>query len=194
MVPSYYHVEGATALIFSPDGEKVLLVWERGSWCTPGGAISGGESQLSGLRREVHEECGITLEEDDKSVAYLGGWSVSLARDNYSNDNLSMFAVRATSEDLKVDQKEISEARWFEWRPLLDTWRGQGRQNDRKIEMDLGLPKDRNKIAGSVARGLDVHEAGHGLLVASKTQMKASKTEHKVSWGSLVYDMGQSWS
>ena len=38
IVPSYAtSIEGATALIFSPDGSKVLLVWERGQWSTPGG-------------------------------------------------------------------------------------------------------------------------------------------------------------
>ena len=40
-VPHYATaIEGATGLCFSPDGTEVLLVWERGAWSTPGGAVS----------------------------------------------------------------------------------------------------------------------------------------------------------
>ena len=41
MVPHYATaIEGATGLCFSPDGTEVLLVWARGAWSTPGGAVS----------------------------------------------------------------------------------------------------------------------------------------------------------
>jgi 8-oxo-dGTP pyrophosphatase MutT (NUDIX family) len=52
-------IEGATGLALSRDETKVLLVWERGSWSTPGGAIEPGENKLDGLARELQEEVGL---------------------------------------------------------------------------------------------------------------------------------------
>ena len=37
-------------------GERLLLVWERGAWSTPGGAVNAGENKLEALEREVYEE------------------------------------------------------------------------------------------------------------------------------------------
>ena len=91
-------IEGATALMFSPDERKVLLVWERGHWTTSGGAVNPGESKLETLIREVHEEVRVHVDQTWEGVCYLGGWSAGRARDNLINDNFSAFAVRLQSE------------------------------------------------------------------------------------------------
>ena len=52
----------------------------------------------------------------DKPVQYLGGWSSGRARDNLCNDNFGAFAVHLKSESFHADQKEIFEARWFDWK------------------------------------------------------------------------------
>jgi 8-oxo-dGTP pyrophosphatase MutT (NUDIX family) len=52
---------GCSAVIFSPDREKVLLTrrTDNGLWCLPGGGIDPGESAAETCAREVLEETGL---------------------------------------------------------------------------------------------------------------------------------------
>ena len=73
MTPAYAtSIEGATGVVFSPDEEKILSVWERGGWNTPGGAVDPGEMKIEALARECREEVGIALDPSYDPV-YLGG-------------------------------------------------------------------------------------------------------------------------
>ena len=72
----------------------MLLVWERGSWSTPGGAVEPGENKLDALERELREEVNLTLDLVGWGAQYLGGWQQSKARDNLVNDNFSSFLVK----------------------------------------------------------------------------------------------------
>jgi len=189
MIPSYATgVEGATALMFSPDETKVLLVWERGHWTTAGGAVNPGECKLETLIREVYEEVNVKVDEAWDGVRYLGGWSAGRARDNVINDNFSAFAVRLQSEEFEPDCKEIHEARWFEWRSLLNAWIHAGRPGGRKFETDLGLARktdsepnaERNILQVSMLMWLDAFASGHGLRVTSKTSEQGPYTARKV--------------
>ena len=84
----------------------MLLVFERGAWNTPGGAVDMGESKLDALVREVREEVEVAV---DRSWGpfYLGGWQQARARDNLINDNFSVFAVRLTNEDFVANKREV---------------------------------------------------------------------------------------
>ena len=55
MVPVYAtSIEGVSGVLLSgATEEKVLLVWERGSWSTPAGAVNAGESKVDAIAREV---------------------------------------------------------------------------------------------------------------------------------------------
>ena len=55
MVPVYAtSIEGVSGVLLSgATEEKVLLVWERGSWSTPAGAVNAGESKIDAIAREV---------------------------------------------------------------------------------------------------------------------------------------------
>jgi 8-oxo-dGTP pyrophosphatase MutT (NUDIX family) len=67
-VPPYAtSIEGVCGLIMHPptdqgDAHKVLVVWERGVWAMPGGAVGWGESPLEALMREAKEEVDVTLD------------------------------------------------------------------------------------------------------------------------------------
>jgi 8-oxo-dGTP pyrophosphatase MutT (NUDIX family) len=52
---------GASALIFDPEREKILLTRrsDNGRWCLPGGAMDAGESAQECCEREVFEETGL---------------------------------------------------------------------------------------------------------------------------------------
>ena len=106
--------------------ESVLLVWERGAWSTPGGAVNPGELKLDTLAREVME--GLTAAVDPSFVPIYVGGQQAHARDGAVNDNFSAFVVRLASEAFKVDNVEVAHADWFHWRDLLDD--GEGRRAD----------------------------------------------------------------
>ena len=197
MVPFYStSIEGATALCFSPDAAKILLVWERGAWSMSGGAVNAGECKTDALARELYEEIGVTIDAG-KGIQYLGGWSAGRARDNMSNDNFSAFAVTLASEEFRMDRKEIFEAKWFEWRPLLDMWVAQEKPNSKKLSFDMGQAKgdpsitkgdngERNRLALNVIKGLDAYVNGRGYEVKTSEEMQGPMRAVKAKWGSLA--------
>jgi len=165
MVPCYAtSIEGATGVVLSPDERNVLVVWERGGWNTPGGAIDQGEMKVDGLKREIREEVGVTI---DENVApyYLGGYQAARARDNRINDNFSVFAVRAASDHFEIDNKEIHDARWMPWRTLLDAWIAAGKPAaDRNVELSSSvLPEGKKLVGRNLLRWLEVYKTDKGM-------------------------------
>ena len=97
---------------------------------------------------------------------YLGGWQKGKARDDSVNDNFSVFAVRAITEDFAIDHKEIGVAMWLPWRELLAAWRDAGRPADGKItplEGCKGLPDGKPGVSVFMLQLLDNYEAGRGM-------------------------------
>jgi ADP-ribose pyrophosphatase YjhB (NUDIX family) len=56
------HIVAASALIRNERGEIALVRTERRGWELPGGQIELGETLTDGLRREIMEECGLSVE------------------------------------------------------------------------------------------------------------------------------------
>ena len=57
------HIVSAGAVVLNEQGEVLLVKDDRkGSWTFPGGIIEEGEGVLDGVKREVLEETGITVE------------------------------------------------------------------------------------------------------------------------------------
>jgi len=183
-VPPYAtSIEGATGLVFSPGaepqtassvGDELLLVWERGSWSTPGGAIEMAELSFDGLEREVGEEVGATLDKGFNPV-YLGGWQQAGARDCNINDNFSVFAVRAQKSTIKVDEVEITAARWLKWRPMYEHWlrsMQEGKVMGRHLELKgvegilpggAELPEDKLLVSNRLMGWLHVWHEDKGM-------------------------------
>mmetsp|Transcript_9821 Transcript_9821/g.22311 ORF Transcript_9821/g.22311 Transcript_9821/m.22311 type:complete len:277 (-) Transcript_9821:944-1774(-) len=112
-VPHYStSIEGVGALLLAPDEKSVLLVWEYGVWKTPTGAVDEGEGSLRALKREIREEVGLAVD-DSFAPLHLGGWQLSEARDRRVNDNFNFYVMRASDFATRVDDDEISDARWF---------------------------------------------------------------------------------
>jgi len=161
-------IEGATAVLLSPgDGDRVLLVWERGAWNTPGGAVNKGECKWTALCREVWEEIRAIVNEDIPPV-YLGGWQQGMARENMINDNFSAFAVTLKSEEFKADGVEIQRAAFLEWKPVLEAWRQGGKRDEFYWHVcasngEASKQSKKEKISNKLLTWLDTFESGHGL-------------------------------
>ena len=177
MVPVYStSVEGATALVFSPDETRLLLVWERGGWSTPGGAVNAGEGKLDALAREVGEEVGVALDEEWEGVRFLGGYQQEKARDGLVNDSFAAFSVKATTDEFVIDGKEIRAAHWVAWRPLLERWIASGRPQQKRVAFEgfgelVGLAElkpEKNLVMCNVLHWLETWVDGRGFSVARK--------------------------
>jgi len=189
MVPVYStSIEGAKAVCFSPALEKVLLVFERGAWNTPGGAVDMGESKLDALVREVREEVEVAV---DRSWGpfYLGGWQQARARDNLINDNFSVFAVRLTNEDFVANKREVREARFFEWRPLLEAWRAAGQPEAGLSHAEHAAVPSGQKINRELLLWLDTYERGQCLKTRFASRRQGLPGAHQYEAGKLLIGM-----
>ena len=202
-VPSYStSIEGVSGLVFSRDGSKLLMVWERGAWSTPGGAVNEGESKIDALERELFEEVKCKVDRSWDGMRYLGGWQQQCARDHRNNDNFSVFALRCATEEIQADGYEIKLAYWVPWREILHAWRQKGRPKTKKVTMPEIQPVAESSLGAMIAtrdfgaekqlvslntlQWLDTYELQRGFQVTLKTEMKgpagAKKQVTEAKW------------
>jgi len=140
--------------------------------------VNEGEGKLAALAREVQEEVHVTLDLDGFGAYLVGGWNESRARENLINDNFSAFVVRMKSEEFEVDDKEIEQARFFEWRPLLKAWRDQNKPD---LFVDPASGDKMNKI---LMQSLDLYDLGKCFKCRLKHEDRPdNKISTKVSYG-----------
>lgn len=101
------HSVSVAAAIFDEAGENVLLIQRRdnGHWEPPGGILEHGETLQDGLRREVLEETGATVE-----IGPLTGIYRNVARDIVA----LVFQCTLTSDPVGSTE----EAAQVAWQPL----------------------------------------------------------------------------
>jgi NAD+ diphosphatase len=90
------------------DGERALLgrqpAWPEGRYSTLAGFVDPGESLEQAVAREVLEETGVEVGE----VSYFGNqpWP-------FPSSLMVGFFARAVTTEIRVDQDELEDARWF---------------------------------------------------------------------------------
>lgn len=103
------------ALIRNREG-KILVTrrsldkkWAAGSWEIPGGGAHMGESSFDAVKREVAEETGIHIEEENSKVIY------SYRNDDENGDNyftdIYMCDAEFGIEDVKIQESEVIDVR-----------------------------------------------------------------------------------
>jgi NAD+ diphosphatase len=103
------------------DHDRILLArgagWGEGRFSVLAGFLEPGESLAAAVAREVREEVGLEVHD----VQYLGDqpWP-------FPSSLMVGFTARASGEDLRLQEAEIAEARWFtrdEYRAVLASGR-----------------------------------------------------------------------
>ena len=113
----YPRTDVAVIMSVIDDQDRILLArgagWGTGRFSVLAGFLEPGESLAAAVAREVHEEVGLVVHD----VEYLGDqpWP-------FPNSLMVGFTARATSSELRLQESEIAEARWFtrdEYREIL---------------------------------------------------------------------------
>jgi len=81
----------------------------RGFWDTPGGYLNELEDPLDGLRRELLEETGLTIE----PKRFLGVWIDTYGDRPTANATLNLFWVVGIAAGEPVAADDVAELRWF---------------------------------------------------------------------------------
>lgn len=105
----------AVIMLITDDQDRALLgrqtAWPEGRFSTLAGFVEPGESLIDAVRREVHEEVGVHVNEVSYADSQPWPFPASL---------MLGFFGHTTDTDLRADGAEIAEARWFSRAEITD--------------------------------------------------------------------------
>ena len=110
---------GATTMILSPDEQSVLLVYEMDMYKPVTGADHFGDISLNTSLREAEEEVGIQIDYDFVPKV-IGFWNIGGRCGGKINNVMTCYIIKAKSLELKLDNFEITVAKWFKIEDLKE--------------------------------------------------------------------------
>lgn len=103
---------GATTMILSPDEQSVLFVYEMDMWKPVTGADHFNDTSLNTALREAEEEVGIEIDYNFEPLV-IGFWNIGGRCGGKMNNVMTCYIVKAKSLELKLDNFEVTVAKWF---------------------------------------------------------------------------------
>ncbi len=103
---------GVKCLVWN--NHKLLLVkmsYGHKLWTIPGGGIKRKEKGADAAKREVKEETGVKV----ISIVKIGEYKTIK---EYKNDTVYCYSSDTISENIKIDETEITDAEWFSTKRL----------------------------------------------------------------------------
>lgn len=103
-------------MLFHPDGR--LLLQKRsvtkkvqaGKWdAAVGGHVASRETLFDAVKRELHEEIGITLQEPEKELLFF--YTIKV-RNDFESENVTVYRMQHTGPFL-MQEEEVEELRFF---------------------------------------------------------------------------------
>ena len=99
-------------MILSPDEQSVLFIYEMEMWKPVTGADHFKEISLNTALREAEEEVGIKIDSSfDPKV--IGFWNIGGRCGGKINNVMTCYIVKALTTELKLDNFEVTLAKWF---------------------------------------------------------------------------------
>lgn len=99
---------GVKVVVSNDDGEVLLVKQSYQSyWSLPGGGVESGESSRKAAIREVREETGIDIRDDQISL-----FSVYFSKREHKSDHILLFVARVSNQRPTLASAEISEICW----------------------------------------------------------------------------------
>jgi len=119
-IPPYAtHQVGCAGFVLN-SYEELLVVKEQGGsgqWKLPGGLMDPGEDIPTTTTREVFEETAIT----SKFESLLGFWHRPINPLGMSTWRYTVSLLRATSHDIRLDDREISAGAWIPLKEFIES-------------------------------------------------------------------------
>ncbi|PFG42386.1 NAD+ diphosphatase [Isoptericola jiangsuensis] len=115
---SYPRTDPAVIMAVVDDDDRLLLghaaTWAPGRFSTLAGFVEAGEALEDAVRREVAEEAGVTVGSGPGDVVYRGSqpWP-------FPASLMLGFRARAVTTEVRTDDDEVTDARWFTRAGLL---------------------------------------------------------------------------
>ena len=103
------------AIVLSPDEELLVMQMDAETWELPGGRMGAYEKPLAGLRREVREETGLTVEVNEP--VHTAAWRNDVGRGRYS----VVYWCETDSTTVRLSE-EHCDYEWVSPRTARDTF------------------------------------------------------------------------
>jgi 8-oxo-dGTP pyrophosphatase MutT (NUDIX family) len=104
-----FHTPRARLIVLSEDGKELLLVKSWGAqpyWGLPGGGLKRGESPADAARRELYEETGLDVFQDDLTYVTTLRWQ-------YEAPIFMLRVSKFSVSDTTQSPREIVDLEWF---------------------------------------------------------------------------------
>jgi ADP-ribose pyrophosphatase YjhB (NUDIX family) len=101
---------GVRGVVHDPASNSVLLIRHTyvPGWQFPGGGVERRETALEALRRELYEECNVSLTGEPVLLSFHYNWRSS------PRDHVAVYLINAYAQDgPKLPDREIAEAAFF---------------------------------------------------------------------------------